>query len=121
MFLKEAKSVCDVLYVGLQTDPTIDNHLDRPLQKPKNKPIQSLAERRIQLESISYIDKILLYDTEKDLYNLLKNIKPHIRVLGSDYKGKIATGQEFSDGIIYHERNHHWSSSELRSRLNDSQ
>jgi len=120
LFLKEAKSVCDILYVGLQTDPTIDDYLNRPLQKPKNKPIQSLAERKIQLESISYIDKILLYDTEKDLYDLLKNIKPHIRVLGSDYKGKIATGQEFSYGIIYHERNHHWSSSELRSRLNDN-
>jgi len=118
LFLKEAKSVCDFLYVALQTNPTIDNYKDRPLQKPKNVPIQSLKERRIQLESTSYVDEIIEYTTEKDLKSICKKIRPNVRILGSDYRGKHATGQHYSDGVIYHERNHNWSTSELRKRIN---
>ena len=50
LMLKDAKNQCDYLIVGLQTDPT----LDRP---EKNKPIQSLKERKIQLEAVKYIDE----------------------------------------------------------------
>jgi len=117
LFLKEAKGVCDFLYVALQTDPTIDNYKDRPLKEPKNKPIQSLKERRIQLEAVSYVDEIIEYNTENDLQKICKDLKPSIRILGSDYKDKYATGQEFSDGIIYHSRDHKWSTSELRERV----
>ncbi|HAI19079.1 MAG TPA: glycerol-3-phosphate cytidylyltransferase [Xanthomarina gelatinilytica] len=120
LFLKEAKSVCDFLYVALQTDPTVDDYKDRPLQKPKNNPIQSLKERKIQLEAVSYVDEIIEYTTEQDLNSICKRIKPNIRVLGSDYRGKHATGQEYSDGVIYHHRNHDWSTSELRERVTAS-
>ncbi len=50
LMLKEVKKQCHYLVVGLHTDPTID----RP---EKNKPIQSLEERRIQLEAVKYIDR----------------------------------------------------------------
>ena len=70
----------------------------------------------IQLNATSYIDEILLYKTEKDLYSLLEQLKPDIRILGSDYRGKAATGQNFSQ-VMYHERSHTWSSSELRARI----
>jgi len=117
LFLKEAKSVCDHLSVALQIDPTIDDYKDRPLKQPKNKPIQSLEERRIQLQAISYVDNIIEYETENDLQKICQELKPTIRILGSDYKDKYATGQEFSDGIIYHSRDHDWSTSELRDRV----
>ena len=121
LYIKEAKSVCDYLYVALQRDPTLDAPEDRPLKRIKNKPIQSLDERRIQLEALSAVDEIIEYNTEKDLYALLKSLKPNIRILGSDYKGKHATGQEFSDGVIYHTRDHDWSSSSLRQQIYDNQ
>jgi|TARA_Y100000310_G_scaffold295509_1_gene326926 glycerol-3-phosphate cytidylyltransferase len=121
LYIKEAKSVCDYLYVALQRDPTLDNPEDRALKRTKNKPIQSLNERRIQLEALSAVDEIIEYDTEKDLHILLKSLKPNIRILGSDYQGKRATGQEFSDGVIYHARDHDWSSSSLRQRIYGNQ
>ena len=65
IMLKDAKEQCDYLIVGLQTDPTID----RP---EKNKPIQSLKERKIQLEAVKYVDDIFVYDTEESLIDLLK-------------------------------------------------
>ena len=111
LMLKDAKKQCDYLIVGLQTDPTID----RP--KTKNKPIQSLKERKIQLEAVKYIDEIIIYDNEKNLYNLLLKIKPDIRILGSDYKDKRFTGDNLNIQIYFHRRNHKYSSSNLKKEI----
>ena len=111
LMLKDAKEQCDKLIVGLQTDPSID----RPLTK--NKPIQSLRERKIQLEAVKYIDDIFVYETESDLIDLLKLVKPDIRILGSDYKDKSFTGDDLNIPIYYHERDHDYSSSDLRKKI----
>ena len=108
--LKDAKEQCDYLIVGLQTDPT----LDRP---EKNKPIQSIEERKIQLEAVKYIDEIIIYNSEKDLYKILKKLKPDIRILGSDYKNKKFTGDDLNIKIYYHHRNHNFSTSNLRRNI----
>ena len=109
--LKDAKKQCDYLIVGLQTDPSID----RP--KEKNKPIQSLEERRIQLEAVKYIDEIIIYDTEKELHALLQKIMPNIRILGSDYISKSFTGDDLNIKIYYHQRTHNYSSSSLKELI----
>ena len=111
LMLKDAKEQCDKLIVGLQTDPSID----RPLTK--NKPIQSLRERKIQLEAVRYVDDIFVYETESDLIDLLKLVKPDIRILGSDYKDKSFTGDDLNIPIYYHERDHDYSSSDLRKKI----
>jgi glycerol-3-phosphate cytidylyltransferase len=111
LMLEDAKKQCDYLIVGLQTDPTID----RP--NSKNKPIQSLEERKIQLEAIKYVDEIIVYETEKDLYNLLNEIIPHIRILGSDYKNKEFTGSDLDIEIYYHNRNHNYSTTNIRKKI----
>jgi glycerol-3-phosphate cytidylyltransferase len=110
LYLKEAKQVCDYLIAALHVDPSIE-------RANKNKPIQSLEERKIQLESTKYIDEVVIYNTEEELKNILKNKLPDVRILGSDAKGKTITGEEYCKEIYYHERNHNWSSSELRKRF----
>lgn len=107
LMFKECREQCDYLIVGLQTDPSID-------RKNKNKPVQSLIERKIQLNSCRYIDKILIYKTEEDLIKLLKKIKPDIRFVGVDWKGKDFTGKDLPIKIVYNSRNHKYSSSRLR-------
>ena len=109
--LKDAAEVCDFLIVGLQTDPTID----RPLTK--NTPIQTLEERKIQLEAVRYIDDIHVYDTEDSLIELLKLVKPDIRILGSDYEGKPFTGDFLNIPIYFHERKHDYSTTNLRKMI----
>ena len=111
LMLKDAKEQCDKLIVGLQTDPSID----RPLTK--NKPIQSLRERKIQLEAVRYVDDIFVYETESDLIDLLKLVKPNVRILGSDYKDESFTGDDLNIPIYYHERDHDYSSSDLRKKI----
>ena len=111
LYLQEARSVCDYLIAALQEDPTID----RP---HKNKPIQSLKERDIQLRSNRYVDEIITYKTEKDLEEVLQKIQPDIRIVGSDAKGYSITGQQYCKNIYYHNRDHNFSSTELRKRIN---
>ena len=113
--LQDARNQCDYLIVGLQTDPTID----RP--NTKNKPIQTLEERQIMLSAVRFIDEIMIYDTEDNLYKYLKKNKPDIRILGSDYKGKDFTGKDLDIDIYYHKRDHNWSTTNLRKRITNEE
>ena len=111
MMLKEARSKCDYLIVGLQTDPTID----RP---EKNKPIQSVVERFIQLESCKYVDEVVVYATEKDLLDILYTYPIDIRIVGEEYKDKNFTGKDLEHiEIYYNMRRHSLSTTELRQRV----
>jgi glycerol-3-phosphate cytidylyltransferase len=111
LMLMEAKDHCDRLVVALQSDPTID----RP---EKNKPVQGLSERYIQLEACKYVDQIVSYDTEADLYNLLAGLDWDVRFLGMDYIDRTDfTGYDLDIPIHYCSRRHNYSSSGLRERI----
>jgi glycerol-3-phosphate cytidylyltransferase len=113
--LSEAKNHCDYLICGLQTDPTID----RP--DTKNKPIQSIVERQIQLAACRYVDEVVVYQTEQDLIDLLLILPLDIRVLGVEYEDKEFTGKAecYRRDIecIFNGRDHSFSSSSLRKRV----
>ena len=114
--LREAKKECDYLICGLQTDPTID----RP--SSKNRPIQSLVERYIQLEAVKYVDKIVVYQTERDLEDLLLTLDLDVRIVGEEYRNVLLTGREICEqrgiDIYYNKREHSFSTTELRERIN---
>ena len=109
--LQDARNQCDYLIVGLQTDPTVD----RP--DTKNKPIQTLEERQIMLSAIRFVDEIVIYTTEGQLYEYLRDNPPDVRILGTDYKGKDFTGKDLDIDIYYHKRDHDWSTTNLRKRI----
>lgn len=117
MMLREAKSKCDYLIVGLQNDPSVD----RP---EKNSPVQTIVERYIQLSSIKYVDEIIVYNTERDLEDILSMYPINIRILGDEYKDKNFTGKDICQSLgielYFNSRNHRFSSSELRGRVNQS-
>jgi glycerol-3-phosphate cytidylyltransferase len=113
--LSEAKNHCDYLICGLQTDPTID----RP--DTKNKPVQSIVERQIQLAACRYVDEVVVYQTEQDLVDLLLILPLDVRILGVEYEGKDFSGQNecYDRGIeiVFNGRDHSFSSSSLRKRV----
>lgn len=115
LMLKEAKEHCDYLIVGLQKDPSITDAAYRG--KKKNAPVMSMEERRIILEGVRYVDEIVEYETEEDLYKLLLEIKPDIRIIGADWKGKKYTGFELPIEMYFNSRGHNYSTSELRARV----
>ena len=112
--LKEAKANCDHLMVGLQTDPTVD----RP---EKNKPIQSVFERYVQLEGCKYIDQIIPYSTEKEIEDILLTYNIDIRFIGEEYKEKEFTGKQLCIDkdikLYYNKRQHSFSTTNLRTRI----
>ena len=109
--LSEAKNPCDYLICGLQTDPTID----RP--DTKNKPIQSVLERYIQLSAVKYVDEVVVYESEEDLLQILKAYNIDIRILGEEYKGKPFTGSDLPLESYFNKRSHKFSTTELRNRI----
>jgi len=117
--LAEAKNHCDYLIAGLQTDPTID----RP--DTKNKPVQSIVERQIQLSSCRYVDEVVVYQTEQDLVDILLTLPIDVRILGVEYEGKGFSGDEAcrKKGIelVFNSRDHSFSSSNLRKRVAEAQ
>ena len=115
MMLKECKEQCDYLIVGLQNDPSVTGAKYRG--KKKNKPVETLEERKIRLEGCRYVDEIIVYETEDDLYNLLKKLQPDVRFVGPDWKDKKFTGYDLPIKIVFNSRNHNFSSSNLRERI----
>jgi glycerol-3-phosphate cytidylyltransferase len=117
--LSEAKNHCDYLIAGLQTDPTID----RP--DTKNKPIQSIVERQIQLAACRYVDEVVVYQTEQDLRDLLLILPVDVRVLGVEYEDKDYSGRQECHQrnieIIFNGRDHSFSSSSLRKRVAEAE
>jgi glycerol-3-phosphate cytidylyltransferase len=112
--LEEAKQHCDYLIIALQTDPTID----RP---EKNKPVQSIVERYIQVDGCKWVNEIIPYATEKDLEDILASFKIDVRILGEEYREKEFTGRQICNNrgieLIFNKRDHSFSSSELRKRV----
>ena len=111
LMLEEAKLVCDYLIVCIQSDPSLD-------RKEKNKPVQSVVEREIQVSACKFVDEVLIYDTEEDLLEIIKTIDWDIRIIGVEYKDKEFTGREQTlDKCYFNKRPHNFSSSELRDRV----
>jgi glycerol-3-phosphate cytidylyltransferase len=117
--LAEAKNHCDYLIAALQTDPTID----RP--DSKNPPIQSIVERQIQVSTNRNVDEVVVYQTEKDLEDLLLILPVDVRILGVEYKDKEFTGKDICQKrgieIVYNGRDHSFSSSSLRKRVAEAE
>lgn len=116
--LQEAKRNCDYLIAAIQTDPTTD----RPA---KNKPIQTIVERQLQVKACKYVDEVIVYSTEKDLEDLLKTLPIDVRILGIEYKDTNFTGKDIcmhrNIDFYYNSRDHSFSSTDLRKRVYEAE
>ena len=111
IMLEECKKYCDYLICALQVDPSTD----RP---EKNKPIQSLVERYIQLDAVSHVDKIIPYNNEKELETIFASLDLDVRILGEDYIGiDDFTGSDLPPKVIYTTRSHGWSTTRLKDLI----
>ena len=111
LMLEEAKTVCDYLIVCIQSDPSLD-------REEKNKPVQSIIEREIQVSGCRYVDEVIIYDTEADLLNIIDRVDWDVRIIGEEYKDSDFTGKDKTlNKCFFNKRPHNFSSSELRERV----
>ena len=117
VMLQECKEICDYLLVGIETDPS----LDRPW---KNKPIQSLVERQIQVKGCKYVDETIVYQSEAELEEILSTIDIDVRIMGDEPRDHPVTGMEICEkrGIeIYrNKRYHNFGSGRLKERVRET-
>lgn len=116
--LSQAKNHCDYLIAALQNNA----QWDRP---EKNEPIQSIVERQISLSAVRFVDEIVVYNTEKDLEDILLTLPIDVRILGVEYKEKEFTGKDIcaqrNIELVFNGRDHSFSSSSLRKRVVEAQ
>lgn len=108
--LKEARLQCDYLICALHVDPSIQ-------RETKNKPVQTVVERYIQLKAVKYVDEVIPYESEQDLLDIILSMNVDVRILGEEYKGLQFTGHDLDVQTYFNKRKHRFSSSELRRRI----
>lgn len=115
LMLQECRAQCDFLVVGLEIDPSQD-------RQDKHKPIETVEERMIRLQGCRYVDKIVTYNGEQGLFNLLKELNPDIRFMGADWKDKPNYSRDLLPEmyVVYNSRNHNFSSSNLIERIKNA-
>ncbi len=107
---KECKDNCDKFVVLLHSDPSIE----RP---EKLKPILSTEERVEMLKCFRQIDEVHTYNTEAELYELIKEVNPDVRFLGEDYKDKDYTGKDLNIPVHWIGRDHGWSTTKFKLQI----
>ena len=107
---KECRANCDMFIVLLHTDPSIE----RP---KKLKPILSTEERVEMLMCFRQIDNVYHYETEAELYELIKKVWPDVRFLGEDYKDKDYTGKDLNIPVHWISRDHGWSTTKFKLQI----
>tara|TARA_Y100000310_G_C20411123_1_gene682035 strand:- start:108 stop:503 length:396 start_codon:yes stop_codon:yes gene_type:complete len=95
---KYAKSLGDNLIIGIDSDAKVKK------DKGNSRPINCVEDRKFILESISHVDEVLVFESTKDLENLIKETKPDIMVIGSDWKGKTVVGQQYAKKLLFFDR-----------------
>jgi glycerol-3-phosphate cytidylyltransferase len=116
--LEDAKRQCDHLICAIQTDPTID-------RAEKNKPVQSVVERYIQLKGCKFVDEIVPYATEQDLKDILRSFKLDVRIIGEEYADRNFTGRAYCEekgiALYFNKREHRFSSTSLRREVHEKE
>tara|TARA_R110002020_G_scaffold205635_2_gene410321 strand:- start:200 stop:592 length:393 start_codon:yes stop_codon:yes gene_type:complete len=92
--LKFAKSLGDYLIVGLNSDSSVK------MNKGESRPINNQEDRKVLLESLIYVDKVVIFDDETPL-RLIEKVKPDIIVKGGDYTPEQVVGSNLAEVKIF--------------------
>ncbi len=92
--LKFCKANSDYVIVGLNSDKSA-----RRL-KGHDRPINTEIDRKFLLESIKYVDTVIIFDEETP-YQLISKLKPDIIVKGGDYKKDEVVGSDLAEVKIF--------------------
>ena len=95
---KFAKTLGDYLVVGIDSDSRVKD------LKGDLRPVNNQEDRKFFLESIKFIDEVVVFETEQQLVEKIGILKPDIMIVGSDYKEKRVVGAENAKKLVFFER-----------------
>lgn len=111
--LNYAKSQGDILYVAIDSDARV-----KQLKGP-TRPIHNQEDRKFLLENLKAVDRVLLFNTDEELTDLVKIIKPDIMIVGSDYKNKRVIGSEHAKELKFFDRIDGYSTTKIIQSIID--
>ena len=94
--LEYAKSLGTFLTVAIDTDERVRSN------KGTSRPVNNEYERKVMLEFLKPVDKVVLFSNDQELIDIIK--QNDIMVKGSDYKDKFIVGEAFCKQIIFYNR-----------------
>ncbi|MDH4267457.1 MAG: D-glycero-beta-D-manno-heptose 1-phosphate adenylyltransferase [Deltaproteobacteria bacterium] len=91
-YLKKAKSLGDILIIGLNTDRSVR------IIKGENRPIVPEKERAEVLSALEFVDYIVFFN-EPDPLHLIEALKPDILAKGADWSKDRIIGREIVENL----------------------
>lgn len=92
--IKYSASLGDRLVVGINSDKSVKK------LKGLERPINSEEDRKFILESIEFVDEVIIFNEETP-YELIKKIRPKVIVKGGDYNAQDVVGSDLCEVRIF--------------------
>ena len=91
------------IHLGIDTDERVKK------AKGRSRPVNTLSTRISNILSISKIDSVMSFATDKELKSIICALKPQYMVIGDDYRDKPIIGASCIEEIFYVTRDEHSS------------
>jgi len=110
--LNYARTCGDRLFVGIDSDRRVAE------KKGPSRPINSAEIRRHTLMSLKSVDEVIIFDSDKELEMLVKQINPRYLVIGDEYRDKEVIGGRYAEQIVFFPKIDGYSSTKIIQSLN---
>ena len=110
--LLEFASKFGTLRVGIDTDKRVKE------LKGEDRPFNNQQDRKKMLESIKFVDEVVLFDSREELIQCVKDYSPDIMIVGDDYKGEKVYGSEYAKKLVFFEKIPQYSSTKILNYYN---
>jgi D-beta-D-heptose 7-phosphate kinase/D-beta-D-heptose 1-phosphate adenosyltransferase len=110
--LLEFASQFGTLRVGIDTDKRVKE------LKGTDRPFNEQNDRKKMLESIKYVDEVVIFDSREELIDCVKTYAPDVMVVGDDYQGEMVFGSEYAKKLVFFEKIPKYSSTKILNYYN---
>ena len=111
--LKFAKSLGSRLFVAIDNDERVAK------LKGPDRPVNDAGTRRTMLESIKWVDEVIIFSSDEDLDSLVMKIRPVHMVVGSDYVDKPVIGSRWAKHLHFFDKIDEYSTTKTIQRIAD--
>jgi len=111
--LNYAKSLGEYVVVGIDSDRRV-----RKMKGP-NRPVNSADERGLMLVNLKSVDEVRFFANDRELENMVKDVKPDVMVVGSDWKGKSVIGSYWAADLKFFDRIEDYATTNTIQRIID--
>lgn len=105
--LTYARSLGDFLLVGVDSDDRVKS------LKNVDRPVNDIDFRVRMLESLKPVNRAVVFNSEQELEDIVRDYNPDFMVIGSDYKHKRVVASEYAKHLLFFDRDFRYSSTQI--------